>query len=331
MASISHQPPSGDLPALDGRHSGNLIRLGRLLEYPGRFRLVIAEHNTPPDRDRIIERLAHSFPRTATRSVSPDLSAGDFIECLRGFAVDRDAIQVIGIEDWSPEAEARFFVGLNYRREDPAAASLSSWCSGCPRERRPASRGRPPTTGPGASPCWTTTRTHGDPRPWPRVPGGRHRAAQDPPAGDRGVSGAKSDGALLLETAHIHERLGEWDQALQAAEQAFAIYRDNDDQRSTAVIQGQIADILQKRGQLDEALCIRTQEELPVYERLGNVHGILACRTKIALTLLARQETDERAQANALLCLALTDTRRLRVPEAQQIEAILQQFGMACP
>jgi len=134
-----------------------------------------------------------------------------------------------------------------------------------------------------------------------------------------------------LETAHIHERLGEWDQALQAAEQAFAIYRDNDDQRSTAVIQGQIADILQKRGQLDEALCIRTQEELPVYERLGNVHGILACRTKIALTLLARQETDERAQANALLCLALTDTRRLRVPEAQQIEAILQQFGMACP
>ena len=36
---------------------------------------------------------------------------------------------------------------------------------------------------------------------------------------------------------------------------------------------GQIADILQARGELDEALRIRREEELPVYERLGDVRS----------------------------------------------------------
>jgi len=45
-----------------------------------------------------------------------------------------------------------------------------------------------------------------------------------------------ADGALLLEAAHIHERLGEWDRALRAAEKALAIYRDNDDIRSRMII-----------------------------------------------------------------------------------------------
>ncbi len=41
--------------------------------------------------------------------------------------------------------------------------------------------------------------------------------------------------------------------------------------RSKAVTQGKIADILTQRGQLEEALRIRTEEELPVYEHLGDV------------------------------------------------------------
>ncbi len=49
------RPRSDDLSFLDDRHTGNLIRLGRLLEHPGHFRLVLAEHNVPPYRDRIIE------------------------------------------------------------------------------------------------------------------------------------------------------------------------------------------------------------------------------------------------------------------------------------
>jgi hypothetical protein len=100
--------------------------------------------------------------------------------------------------------------------------------------------------------------------------------------------------------------------------------------RSAAVTRGQIADILQARGQLDEALRIRTEEQLPVYERLGDVRGLLVCRAMIALALLSRGRADERAQANTLLCLALAAAQRLRLSEASQIEQILQQVGMDC-
>ena len=40
-----------------------------------------------------------------------------------------------------------------------------------------------------------------------------------------------------------------------------------------AVSRGYIADILQQQGQTDEALRIRREEELPVYEQLGDVRA----------------------------------------------------------
>ena len=56
--------------------------------------------------------------------------------------------------------------------------------------------------------------------------------------------------------------------------------------RSRAVTMGEIADILQARGQLDEALMIRNEEELPVYERLGDVRALLVGRANLAIALL---------------------------------------------
>jgi tetratricopeptide (TPR) repeat protein len=111
--------------------------------------------------------------------------------------------------------------------------------------------------------------------------------------------------------------------AASCAEQA-------DNAISVAVARGRIADILEARGQLDAALRIRTEEELPVYERLGDVRSLLICRAKIALSLMQRGKGEDRASANALLCLALGDARRLRIPEAEQIAQILQQFDMDC-
>jgi len=48
MPPTSDQIPSDSLPSLDDRHSVNLMQLGRLLEHPSHFRLVLAEHNVPP-------------------------------------------------------------------------------------------------------------------------------------------------------------------------------------------------------------------------------------------------------------------------------------------
>ena len=64
------------------------------------------------------------------------------------------------------------------------------------------------------------------------------------------------------------------------------------DVRSVAVTRGRIADILQARGELDEALRIR-REQIPVYERLGDERSLFVTREKIADILLACGELDE--------------------------------------
>ena len=62
--------------------------------------------------------------------------------------------------------------------------------------------------------------------------------------------------------------------------------------RARAVTMGKIADILQARGQLDEALQIRNEEQLPVYERLGDVR-CAPTMGKIADILQDRGQLDE--------------------------------------
>jgi hypothetical protein len=50
---------------------------------------------------------------------------------------------------------------------------------------------------------------------------------------------------------------------------------------------GKITDILQARGELDEALRIRREEQLPVFERLGEARERSVTLSKIAGCLLA--------------------------------------------
>jgi hypothetical protein len=86
---------------------------------------------------------------------------------------------------------------------------------------------------------------------------------------------------------------------------------------------------LQARGQLDEALKIRNEEELPVYERLGDVRELLVGRANLAITLLQRAKDGDWDEARNLLKLALDDARRLGLPEAGQIEQIIEQTALA--
>ena len=92
---------------------------------------------------------------------------------------------------------------------------------------------------------------------------------------------------------------------------------------------GTIADILQARGELDEALRIRQQEELPVYERLGDVRGYLVAQTNMAITLM-QFKPPRRPEANQLLCEALQAAQKMRIPETGQIRGILEHFEMQC-
>ena len=52
--------------------------------------------------------------------------------------------------------------------------------------------------------------------------------------------------------------------------------------------QGKIADIFEARGEFEEAFRIRTEEELPIYERLGDVRSGAITHGQIAGILEAR-------------------------------------------
>ncbi|WP_200883693.1 hypothetical protein [Archangium violaceum] len=100
------------------------------------------------------------------------------------------------------------------------------------------------------------------------------------------------------------------------------------DVRSRAVAMGKVADILQARGEMEEALRIRREEELPVYERLGDVRSLLVGRANLALLYLQRGRPEDRNLAAELLRLALTSAEALRLPEAVQIRDIQRHFGL---
>ncbi len=88
---------------------------------------------------------------------------------------------------------------------------------------------------------------------------------------------------------------------------------------------GRIADVLQARGELDEALRIRREDELPVYERLRSARDLLICRAYIGMNYLARGAAGDRQKALELLNWALRDAQRLQLPEARQIAEIIRQ------
>jgi predicted component of type VI protein secretion system len=90
---------------------------------------------------------------------------------------------------------------------------------------------------------------------------------------------------------------------------------------------GQIADILQARGKLDQALKIRQTEELPVYEQLGDVRSLLVGRTNLAILLHEMDAQANAARIEELLNQALTAAQQLDLPEAEQIQGIMGQLG----
>jgi hypothetical protein len=99
------------------------------------------------------------------------------------------------------------------------------------------------------------------------------------------------------------------------------------DVRAKAVTQGKIADVLQARGDLDEALRIRREEELPVYERLGATRDLLVGRAKVALNLLARNAPRDREEAAELLRQAHAAAEKMGITEAGQIREIMDDEG----
>ncbi len=98
------------------------------------------------------------------------------------------------------------------------------------------------------------------------------------------------EGSYVILLARMIHRLGDPETALDLLQAAKG--KVTQPAQSTAIASS-TADILAARGELDEALRIRREEELPVYERLGAVRERAITWSQIAHVLAARGELDE--------------------------------------
>lgn len=98
---------------------------------------------------------------------------------------------------------------------------------------------------------------------------------------------------LAWAVASLAVRSGDPEYALHTARQFAVQAKQQQKDREYAVALGQISNILQARGELEEALRIRREEELPVYERLGDVRSCAITQGQIAGILQLRGELEE--------------------------------------
>ena len=77
----------------------------------------------------------------------------------------------------------------------------------------------------------------------------------------------------------------------------------------------ELAALLQGFGRFDEALRIRLDEELPVYEKLGDKHGVLVTDADIAITLIKRGHPQDLPEACRRLQRALKLAEQMQLPK----------------
>ncbi len=157
----------------------------------------------------------------------------------------------------------------------------------------------------------------------------RIRRQEELPVYER-LGDVRARAVAMGKIADIYRTRGELDKALRILkEDVLVAFERLGEMRSCALTMGQIADIHQLRGELDESLRIRREEELPVYERLGDKRSMVVTHANIAMAYL-RLDPARLGEANRLLCLALSDARRMKIPEADIIQNILNRYQMTC-
>jgi ATP/maltotriose-dependent transcriptional regulator MalT len=97
----------------------------------------------------------------------------------------------------------------------------------------------------------------------------------------------------LAELGELLHQEGEVEKAEQYIRQAEELFARLGEEGNAAVASGRLADILYARGQLDEALAIRQEKQLPVYERLGDVRELAVTHGQIADILFRWGRLDE--------------------------------------
>ncbi|MFD7681140.1 CHAT domain-containing protein, partial [Streptomyces sp. NPDC060187] len=156
-----------------------------------------------------------------------------------------------------------------------------------------------------------------------------HRAIQQTQTSDRQTNTA-GRAAVLYDHANRLITRGEIDKAEDLLHEARQLFTDAGDTRSVAITWGQMADILQQRGEINETLRIHREVALPVYERIGDTRSAAVTWSKIADILEQRGEVEEALRIYREVALPVYErmgsTREVAVAWSK-IADILEQQG----
>ena len=282
------------------------MRLVRTLRYGPRTQLVLVEFDDVPYRSRVIEQIdavAGGVGMTVgslrmSREIEDVRALEDRLAALAQTCL---VIHLIGDETWFDDLDDPRWADLNLRREalfQRVRVRLLFWLTP-PRLARLARS---------APDLWAWRSGIYDFSRGPRA----HVATQ--PASER-----RSEGATISLPA-AGRRIAELREALQT---------DAPDDVRLPLLD-ELASLRQRLGELDEALRIRREQTLPVYERLGDVRSVAVTHGQIADVLQARGELDEalriRREQELPVYERLGDVRSVAVTHGQ-IADVLQARG----
>ena len=288
---------------LRSEHSGAFVRLQRMLEGRRSFALCFLTYSDSSYRDTVADFLEARLCARVRVTIDPNAAIGTeaLFEKMSADSHSRP-VQLIGLERW-PEGLDDLLTRLNYRRgalADRCARPLLVWIQSR-HLRAVATR---------AADLWTwrsgvfdftlPADTGASIRllsPFVRETATAHRRRARVEELQSHLAGRAQwrplDIDLALELGDLKRSMGEMEAAEASYRNARSALAGLDDRRLGAITEGRIADILEARGELDEALRVRTEEELPVYERLGDVRARAITQGQIADILQARGEFDD--------------------------------------
>jgi tetratricopeptide (TPR) repeat protein len=253
---------------LSPEHVADFMRLAKNLRYGSRFQLLVLEYNSPSYRTTLIEHMEAVLNTASLQTARLELSSkyGDFSSVeneLQFLAAKNQIIHIFGGEDWFDEPRWRAF---NLRREaiaHTAAARLLLWLGTTQIKEMALS----------APDLWAW---RGGVFSFILGTNAPHAAPEQ-----QKIAARQDASSLFLRRKRIAE-LQTYLQSDPAPE---------DDLRWPLL--DEVADLHASLGELDEALRIRQEEELPIHIRLGNVRAVAATQGEIANILFARDNLDE--------------------------------------
>lgn len=295
---VSAAPPG--LTLVDEQHTGEFLRLRRLLQGQG-FQLILAAYTSQAYRQALIDLLGATFPQQVWH-IPPDSDAPSLVERLAELAQDPKPLHLTGLEPWLRQGGQGAWPLLNRQRETlakQASCALIFWLD----------QGAITQMAQQAPDLWAWRAAVLDFSMQPAEMEAIHHAPVTLGQAERSQLQQRladihayfdghppptlSNASLLLEATRIQRSLGYIADALSTAEAAQTMFQECDDSRGVADSQGQIADILEIRGRLEEALAIRRQKQLSIYEGLGDTYNVAAVRIKIADIFASRGQLDE--------------------------------------